>query len=130
MLPKGVYKSVTWNSMNEDEKGIVGIFELPSKNDILTMEGTEISESMKFQIQVNCNDGEEGMDEADKYLRQFLKNIESAYYDDGKLEIIDVYHLGPKSKRVEQNGFNISIRNCEINIDYLIKEWFWYGSYY
>ena len=119
-LPAGVFNSATWETMSEDIPGDVGIFLIESKNDIECIDGETLEESIKAQIMVNAFEGEDGIDQVSKYLRDFLDNIENTIINKDGLEIIRVRHLGPKASKAYVNGLGISVWRCEINIDYLL----------
>lgn len=112
------FENITYDSMDEDKQGQVGIFAYQSEDDAESLEGT-IWENIKFQIQVTANSGESGMQEVSDYLRDFIKIIESKMDSgDNTLEIIQCKHIGPKAIKIKTNDYNIALWRCVINIKY------------
>lgn len=119
-LPEGVYE-VTYEDMNEETEGAVGIYLLGSKADIRDLEGGTSMRSVKADLRIQARQGLAGIQEVSSYLEAFIDNIENAVSDIDGLDIISAYYIGNKYNKIKKNGFNIPIWKCEINIDYILR---------
>lgn len=120
LIKDSTYETITYQSMEQDKSGVVGIYLYPSRNDEETLDD-EVGEFIKCHIQVNVRPGEAGLQEASDYLRKFIKEIEKEVSETDGLEYVECKHLGARVQPIPKNGYDIAGACCNIEIQYIFN---------
>lgn len=116
-LPAGVYDKITYDVMNEDEKGTVGIFNYGSSDSEYSLSGRSF-DNIKMQVQVVRRDGEAGLQEVYDFLREFIDNIEKVKYKVDGLSVLMARHARFDANFVKISDYNTSLYEAVIDIKF------------
>lgn len=112
------FNNVFYQTMREDKHGDVGIYLYESSNDEEDLCGNEVFNCIKVQVQVNAEEGIEGMKKALKYLEEFTERIENEQSNIEGLLFISARHLGPRALPIGNNEHGILICRSVIDLKY------------
>lgn len=113
---------ILYQNMSNDTPNTVGIFLYESSNDLETLDGSLMYESIKVHIQVNAENTEKGIFDALDYLRQFVKRIENERSAIVGVSLVACSHVGPKAIVIGKNEFNVTVCVSNVDVKYRLKD--------
>lgn len=116
------YSNIFYQTMREDKPGDVGVYLYESSNDIEDLGGNEICNNVKVHIQVNAEQGIDGMAKALNYLTAFTERIESEVSGVDGIEFIGAEHIGPRAIAIGKNDYDILICKCDVDLKYTYEQ--------
>ena len=115
------YENIFHHSMREDKPGDVGIYLYGGANDVEDIGGNEVYNCIKVQVQVNAENGQDGMKKALKYLSTFVERIENEGSDIDGVDFISAIHIGPRALAIGRNEYNILVCRSVIDLKYTFE---------
>lgn len=109
---------ITWQTMQEDAVGNVGIFLYSGKDDDANLSGYT-NECIKVHIQVNAGNEVERI-AALNYLRTFVTRIETEQSDVDGVDFVHAQHQGARAHDIGKNQFGTHVCVSNIALKYTL----------
>lgn len=108
--------------MREDTAGDVGIYLYTSSNDVVDIDGEDVYNCVKVQVQINAPSGEAGLKQALDYLTSFVNKIEKLDTDSDTISLVYAFHQGPKALPIGKNQFGLLVVRQVVDLRFVYNQ--------